>query len=65
MTGTPNTEEERTNDDEKPIGGRLIEQGSGDVDEVDDEKDSVASLGDGNDDALSPEESAMHITDSP
>lgn len=65
MTGTPNTEEERTNDDEAPIGGRLIEQGSGDVDEVDDEKDSVASLGEGSDDELSPEESAMHITDSP
>lgn len=65
MTGTPNTEEERTNDDEAPIGGRLIEQGSGDVDEVDDEKENVASLGDSNDDALSPEESAMHITDSP
>ena len=65
MTGTPNTEDERTNDDERPIGGRLIEQGSGDVDEVDDEKDSVASLGDGSDDELSPEESAMHITDSP
>lgn len=65
MTGTPNTEEERTNDDAKPIGGRLIEQGSGDVDEVDDEKESVASLGDGSDDELSPEESAMHITDSP
>ena len=65
MTGTPNTEEERTNDDEAPIGGRRIEQGSGDVDEVDDEKDSVASLGDGSDDELSPEESAMHITDSP
>lgn len=65
MTGTPNTEDERTNDDERPIGGRLIEQGSGDVDEVDDEKDSVASLGDESDDELSPEESAMHITDSP
>ena len=65
MTETPNTEEERTNDDERPIGGRLIERGSEDVDDVDDEKDSVASLGDGSDDALSPEESAMHITDSP
>ena len=65
MTETPNTEEERTNDDERPIGGRLIERGSEDVDDVDDEKDSVASLGDESDDALSPEESAMHITDSP
>ena len=65
MTGTPNTEEERTNDDEAPIGNRLVDGGDEDVDAVDDEKDSVASLGDGNDDALSPEESAMHITDSP
>ena len=65
MTGTPNTEEERTNDDEAPIGNRLVDRGDEDVDAVDDEKDNVASLGDDNDDALSPEESAMHITDSP
>ena len=65
MTGTPNTEEERTNDDEGPIGGRLIERGSEDVDEIDDEKESVASLGDETHDTPSPEESAMHITDSP
>jgi hypothetical protein len=50
---------------DEAIGGRLLEQGSGDVDEIDDEKDSVASLGDDEGAALSAEESAMHITDSP
>lgn len=47
------------------IGGRLLEPGSGDVDEIDDEKDSVATLVTEDEGALSAEESAMHITDSP
>lgn len=47
------------------IGGRLVEPGSGDVDEIDDEKDSIATLVAEDEGALSAEESAMHITDSP
>ena len=47
------------------IGGRLLEPGSEDVDVLDDEKDSVATLVTEDEGALSAEESAMHITDSP
>ena len=47
------------------IGGRLIEPGSEDVDAVDEEKDSVADLVSDGEGALSAEEDAMHITDSP
>jgi hypothetical protein len=47
------------------IGGRLLEPGSEDVDAVDDEKDSIASLVTEDEGALSAEEAAMHITDSP
>ena len=51
---------------DEAIGGRLLEAGSEDVDAIDDEKDSVATLvGDDGESALSAEESAMHITDSP
>lgn len=50
---------------DEAIGGRLIERGSEDVDAVDDEKDSVAELGDDDGGGQSAEESAMHITDSP
>lgn len=52
-------------DEAAGIGGRLIERGSEDVDAVDDEKDSVADLGDDDGAALSAEEAAMHITDRP
>ena len=49
------------------IGGQLVDAGSSDVEGFDDEKDAVASVvGSGDDDvALSAEEAAMHITDSP
>ena len=48
------------------LGGRLLEPGSEDVDALDEEKDSVASLvDDGDEGALSAEEAAMHITDAP
>ena len=49
---------------DEAVGGRLLEPGSEDVDVLDDEKDSVATLVD-DDGALSAEESAVHITDSP
>lgn len=50
------------------IGGQLVDAGSADVEGFDDEKDAVASVVGGGDDedvALSAEEAAMHITDSP
>lgn len=47
------------------IGGRLLERGSEDVDAIDDEKDSVASLVTDDEGALSAEEAAMHLTDEP
>ena len=47
------------------IGGRLVAPGSEDVDVVDYEKDEVASLVGEDEGALSAEEAAMHITDSP
>ena len=47
------------------IGGRLLEPGSEDVDVIDEEKDSIATLVGEDEGALSAEESAMHITDSP
>ena len=47
------------------IGGRLVEPGSEDVDAVDEEKDSVATLVTEDEGALTAEEAAMHITDSP
>lgn len=47
------------------IGGRLLEPGSEDVDVVDEEKDAVATVVGEDEGALSAEESAMHITDSP
>jgi hypothetical protein len=48
------------------ITGQLLEPGSEDVDVLDEEKDSVATIV-GSDDDLgqSAEEAAMHITDSP
>ena len=50
---------------EDGIGGRLVEPGSEDVDRIDDEKDSVATLVTEDEGALTAEEAAMHITDSP
>jgi hypothetical protein len=48
------------------IGGQLTDAGSQDIDGIDDEKDAIASvLGTDEDVALSAEEAAMHITDSP
>ena len=49
------------------IGGRLVDAGSADVEGLDDEKEVTASLvGDaGSEGALSAEEAAMHITESP
>ena len=48
------------------IGGQLVDAGSADVEGFDDEKDAVASVVGGDEDvALSAEEAAMHITDSP
>ena len=49
------------------VGGQLTDAGSSDVSGLDDEKDAVASVaGDPDDEvALSAEEAAMHITDSP
>jgi hypothetical protein len=52
-------------DDAIGIGGRLLEPGSEDVDVLDEEKDSVATLVTEDEGALSAEEAAMHITDSP
>jgi hypothetical protein len=52
-------------EDDEGIGGRLVEPGSEDVDDVDDEKDAIAHLVSDDDRSLSAEESAMHITDSP
>jgi hypothetical protein len=54
-----------TEENDGGLGGRLVEQGSEDVDDVDVEKDAVAHLVTDDDDDLSAEESAMHITDSP
>jgi hypothetical protein len=56
---------EERSDGHEGVGGRLVEQGSEDVDAVDDEKDTVAHLATEDEDGLSAEESAMHITDSP
>jgi hypothetical protein len=50
---------------DEAIGGRLLERGSEDVDAIDDEKDSVATLVTEDEGALSAEEDAMHITDNP
>ena len=50
---------------DEAIGGRLIEPGSEDIDVLDEEKDSIATLVTDDEDALTAEESAMHITDSP
>ena len=48
------------------IRGQLTDAGSADVEVFDDEKDAVASVVGGDEDvALSAEEAAMHITDSP
>mgnify|MGYP000032270921 CR=1 FL=1 len=52
--------------DDSAIGGQLVDAGSADVEGYDDEKDAIASvLGTDEDVALSAEEAAMHITDSP
>src|SRR5688572_4107616 len=45
--------------------GRLVEPGDEDVDVIDDEKDVIGTLIGDDDGALSAEEQAMHITDSP
>lgn len=51
---------------DEAIGGQLVDTGSADVEGYDDEKDAIASvLGTDEDVALSAEEAAMHITDSP
>ena len=50
---------------DEAIGGRLIEPGSEDIDVLDEEKDSIATLVTDDENALTAEESAMHITDSP
>ena len=50
---------------DEAIGGRLLEPGSEDVDVLDEEKDSIATLVTDGEDGLSAEEAAMHITDSP
>lgn len=50
---------------EDDVGGRLVAPGSQDVDDIDDEKDEIASLVGDDDGALSAEEAAMHITDLP
>lgn len=47
------------------IGGRLLEPGSEDVDVLDEEKGAVATLVVEDEGALSAEEAAMHITESP
>ncbi|HUP84045.1 MAG TPA: hypothetical protein VM143_00125 [Acidimicrobiales bacterium] len=48
------------------IVGQLVEPGGEDVDAIDDEKDAIAAaIGADDEVALSAEESAMHITDSP
>ena len=47
------------------IGGRLLEPGSEDVDVLDEEKDSIATLVTDGEEGLTAEEAAMHITDSP
>jgi len=52
-------------DADDAIGGRLLEPGSEDVDAVDDEKDSIASLVTEDEGALSAEEAAMHLTEEP
>ena len=52
--------------DDGGIGGQLVDAGSADVEGIDDEKDAVASVVEGGDDvALSAEEAAMHLTDTP
>ena len=48
-----------------PLAGRLVEPGAEDVDATDDEKDVIGALVGEDEGALTAEESAMHITDSP
>lgn len=50
---------------DEAVEGRLLEPGSEDVDALDEEKDSVATVVDEGEGAQSAEESAMHITESP
>ena len=58
------TDAERSYDDVAGPTGRLVEPGSEDVDVTDDEKDAIGTLF-GDDGALSAEEEAIHLTDSP
>lgn len=48
-----------------PIRGRLVQPGDEDVDEIDDEKDVVATLIGEDDAGMSAEEAALHIVDEP
>lgn len=52
-------------DADDTLGGQLLAPGSEDIDVLDAEKDEIASLVGDDEGALSAEESAMHITDSP
>lgn len=52
-------------DEGRPLDARLVEPGSYDVDQVDEEKDTVAVAFDEDEGAFSAEESALHITENP
>lgn len=65
MAGTGIDDEGIPDPDAEPeVGGRLIDPGDEDVDTIDVEKDSIASMVEG-EGALSAEEAAMHITEEP
>jgi hypothetical protein len=50
--------------DEHGLHGRLLDPADADVDVIDDEKDAIGELVD-DEGALSAEEAAMHITETP
>ena len=56
---------ERTYDEIEGGTGRIVEPGSEDVDQIDDEKDAIGRLVGNDEGALSAEEAALHITDNP
>lgn len=56
---------ERTYDELESGEGRLIDPGDEDVDVIDDEKDTIGTLVGEDEGALSAEEAALHITDTP
>ncbi|HEX2849647.1 MAG TPA: hypothetical protein VHN98_03805 [Acidimicrobiales bacterium] len=58
-------EDADASDEGRPLVGRIVEPGSYDVDEVDDEKDAVGMLYSEDEGSYSAEEAALHTTENP